>query len=197
VAVPLFLQGACGNTHHADPRRVRPEKSMEEIGKTLADDAMKAVEKMKFTNKLELAARSRTLEIPYRAWTEADVKGTAKGAQRFGEAGFYDKTMPALLERIKRDGHEKAEVQALHLGDRAFVAIPAEYFVQLGLRIKEECHPKRAIVCAYANGMLGYVPHKEAFARGGYETTFGFRSKMAVEAGDLLADAAIALVRGK
>ena len=49
----------------------------------------------------------------------------------------------------------------------------------------------------YANGMVGYVPHKEAFARGGYETTFGYRSKLAPEAGDLLADAAITLVRAK
>jgi hypothetical protein len=45
--------------------------------------------------------------------------------------------------------------------------------------------------------MVGYVPHKEAFLRGGYETTFGYRSKLAPEAGDLLADCAIELLRSK
>ena len=48
----------------------------------------------------------------------------------------------------------------------------------------------------YANGMLGYLPHEEAFARGGYECTFGPPSLMAPEAGRLLAEAAVALIRG-
>jgi hypothetical protein len=34
-------------------------------------------------------------------------------------------------------------------------------------------------------------------SRGGYETTFGIRSKLAPEAGDLLADCAIRLLRSK
>ena len=77
----------------------------------------------------------------------------------------------------------------------AFVGIPAEYFVEHGLRIKEECYPKRALVVGHANGMVGYVPTRMAFKRGGYETTFISSSRLAPEAGDLLADAAIALVR--
>jgi hypothetical protein len=44
--------------------------------------------------------------------------------------------------------------------------------------------------------MVGYVPHKDAFRRGGYETTFSSGSKLAPEAGDMLADAAVALIRG-
>ena len=50
---------------------------------------------------------------------------------------------------------------------------------------------------ACANGMLGYVPTREAFAHGGYETTFGPPSRMAPEAGDLLADALVRLINGK
>jgi hypothetical protein len=49
-------------------------------------------------------------------------------------------------------------------------------------------------VVGHANGMVGYVPHKEAFPRGGYETTFGVGSRLAPEAGDILADCAIDLV---
>jgi hypothetical protein len=41
--------------------------------------------------------------------------------------------------------------------------------------------------------MVGYVPHAEAFARGGYETTFCPWSKLAPNAGDMLADAAVEL----
>jgi hypothetical protein len=50
-------------------------------------------------------------------------------------------------------------------------------------------------VVSHANGMVGYVPTKAAFLRGGYETTFTDSSRLAPEAGDLLADAAIALIK--
>jgi len=52
-----------------------------------------------------------------------------------------------------------------------------------------------ALVSSCSNGMVGYVPTKDALKRGGYETTFGFGYKLAPEAGDMLADAAIELVQ--
>ena len=45
--------------------------------------------------------------------------------------------------------------------------------------------------------MLGYIPHREAFERGGYECTFGPPSLMAPDTGDRLAAAAIDLVKGR
>lgn len=170
---------------------------MEEAGQALAADVEEALKGMKFRATAKLASRSTTLDLPYRKYTDEDVKGTAKGAQRFGEPGFYDKTAAMLIEEIQREGTAKAEVQAITLDDVAYVAIPAEYFVQHGLRIKESTGPLRTRVVGYANGMLGYVPHKDAFLRGGYEATFGIRSKLAPEAGDQLADCAIGLLKPK
>jgi len=54
--------------------------------------------------------------------------------------------------------------------------------------------PRRALVVSCANGMVGYVPQRQAFLRGGYETTFASHSKLAPDAGDILADTAIALI---
>lgn len=82
----------------------------------------------------------------------------------------------------------------LFVNDVAFTAIPSEYFVEFGLRIKERAYPARALVVTCANGMLGYIPTKEAFRRGGYETTFGPSSCMGPEAGDMLAEAAVELI---
>lgn len=195
--VTIFLQGAGGNIHHADPSGLNKEKTMEECGAALAEDVSRAVASMKFRGTAVLSSRSRTLDLPYRTVSEDEIKGRIPGIQRFGEPGFYDKTQDQVLEEIRREGTAKAEVQAILIDNLVHVSIPAEYFVQHGLRIKEETHPLRTRVVGYANGMLGYVPHREAFPRGGYETTFGYRSKLAPEAGDLLADAAIELVRGK
>jgi len=105
--------------------------------------------------------------------------------------------MPKLLARIRERGTQPAEVQVLSLDEYAFVSMPAEYFVQLGLRIKQGAYPRRALVVSCANGMVGYVPHREAFPRGGYETTFISSSRIGPGAGELLADGAIDLIRGK
>ena len=63
----------------------------------------------------------------------------------------------ALVKRIRERGSQPAEVQVLFLGEHAFAAVPAEYFVELGLRIKEESYPRHALVVSCANGMVGYA----------------------------------------
>lgn len=195
--ITLFLQGAAGNLHHADPSGVNKEKTMEEAGAALAEDVEKVLGALKYRPSARISSRSRDLELPYRAVTEQEVRGKVRGAQRFGEPGFYDKTADRVLEEIRRTRTARAEIQAIWIDDLVHVSIPAEYFVQGGLRIKEATRPQHTRVVAYANGMVGYVPHREAFTRGGYETTFGLRSKLAPEALDLLADGAIGLVLGK
>lgn len=193
--VALFLNGACGNTHTADPV-TGVNLDMASAGRRLAEDAATAVDGMTWRREVALSACSRTVPLPYRKPTRAQVRGIAKGAQRFVDPAIYDRTMDALLQRIAARGTQPAEVQALNVDEFSFVGIPAEYFVEHGLRIKEETWPRRALVVSHANGMVGYVPTRQAFRRGGYETTFGATSRMAPEAGDILAAAAIALVRG-
>ncbi len=196
IPVTLFLQGAAGNIAYDEPRG-GPTKTMEVMGKMLADDAMKALGGAKWATPATVSVASKTLKIPYRAVTEADIQGTRPGTQRFGEAGYYDRKIPPLVAMIREKKEAEAEVQVIRLGDVALASQPSESFVELGLRIKEATWPTRTFVVGYAIGMLGYLPHEEAFARGGYECTFGPPSAMAPEAGRLLADAVIGLIKGK
>lgn len=194
VPITLFLQGAAGNIAYDEPRGT-PTKTMEDIGQRLADDAMRGIEKASWSSPGSLDAASKSLSLPYRDVTEEDIRGTGRGAQRFGEAGYYDRMIPPLVEMIREKKAEEAEVQVFRLGGFAIAAQPSESFVEHGLRIKEASWPTRAMVVCYANGMLGYLPTEEAFRRGGYECTFGPPSRMAPEAGRRLADAAIELIR--
>ncbi len=190
--VTLFLNGACGNVHTANPVR-NEDTEMRVAGEALARDSEAALQRMEFTGEVTLSAHTRTLQLPYREITDAEIRGSVFGAQRFAEDAVYDDAMPRLCARIRNNKTQPAEMQALSLNRYTFVSIPAEYFVEYGLRIKEACHPRRVFVVSCANGMIGYVPTRQAFARGGYETTFCESSRLAPEAGDLLADAAIAL----
>jgi len=192
--VTLYLNGASGNIATADPSRDGAGKSMEEIGRILADDTTRAMEAMRFRNRLRLGCVSKTIQLPFRQVSDDEIRGTVRGAQRFIDPAIYDRGMPDVLERIRRMGAQPAEVQVIFLDEYAVVGIPAEYFVEHGLRIKEQARPRHALVVSHANGMVGYVPTKQAFHRGGYETTFTNSSRLAPEAGDLLADGAIELV---
>lgn len=192
--VTVFLNGACGNIHHSDPVQDGGGMDYPQIGAKLAEDAERVLLSMEYAADLPLHAAKTTVQLPYRTITDEEVSGTTRGAQRFIDPKIYDTFMPALLERIRARGTQPAEVQALSIGNVSFVSIPAEYFVEHGLRIKLESHPRHALVVGHANGMVGYLPTKDAFTRGGYETTFSPGHRMAPEAGDMLADAAITLV---
>lgn len=71
--------------------------------------------------------------------------------------------------------------------------VDPELFAALGLAVKQAAYPWRALVVGLANGMVGYVPTREAFNRGGYETTLSTVSKLAPEAGEQLVRAAASL----
>ena len=192
--VALFLNGACGNLHFTDPvTGSNPTK--EAIGQRLASDVRAALEHSEPIAQPELAASAVTVELPYRDPTDDEIHATVTGAQRFVDPALYDKTMPSVVARIRERGSQPAEVQVLSIGNISIVGIPAEYFVEHGLRIKEETWPHQTLVASCTNGMVGYVPTKEAFTRGGYETTFAGSSRLAPDAGDILTDAAIEVVR--
>ena len=192
--VTLYLNGASGNVSFQDPCRGGAGKSKEEIGAILARDVSKVLADIEYRSHVNLACTSRTIQLPFRQVTDDEVRGTVKGAERFIGSEIYEREMPLVIERVRRMGTQPAEVQVVFIDEYAYAAIPAEYFVQHGLRIKEQAHPRRALVVGQANGMVGYVPHREAFARGGYETTFCDSSRLAPEAGDMLADCAIELI---
>ncbi len=193
--VTLFLNGAAGNLHTADPTSGGKDMPMEEVGLYLAEDVTKVIETMTFRDTVRVASKSEIVALPFRNLTEAEMSGTTRGAQRFIDPTLYDEAIPAFAEEIRRRGMQRTEIQVHCLEDCVFVGIPAELFCELGLRIKMGVHPRKAFVCAYSNDMVGYVPPQEAFGKGGYETTF-FRSNfLAHEAGDMIAQAAIDIAK--
>ena len=93
-----------------------------------------------------------------------------------------------------RPPSDRIEVQAIAVGDLAFVGFPAEMFTEFGLRIKDESPFRTTFVCGNANGYLGYIPTPEAFTHGGYETRFATHSRLIPEAGDIMTEVALDLL---
>lgn len=66
------------------------------------------------------------------------------------------------------DGVLPIELQAIQIDENVFVAVPAEVFVEIGLRIKH-ASPLRTFVVGVTNGYIGYLPSRNAYEVGGYE----------------------------
>jgi hypothetical protein len=91
--------------------------------------------------------------------------------------------------RSMTDGLLSIELQAIRINDAIFVAVPAEVFVEIGLRLKRTA-PHRTFIVGLANGYIGYLPTGEAHAAGGYEVV---SSKCQPEAEDILTEEVINL----
>jgi hypothetical protein len=78
------------------------------------------------------------------------------------------------------------------MGDQiAWVGLPGEVFVELGLAIKRASPFPLTIVIELANEDIGYVPNREAYPQGAYEPV---SSRIAEGSGEMLVDAAIRLL---
>src|SRR6185503_5518039 len=147
--------------------------SMELVGSTLAARALRLEAGLAYRDLTAPSPRSIAVELPFREPGADEIACTIPGAERFVDPAIYERWIPSILEKIRREKNQAAEVQAIDLGDLVLVGLPGEVFARLGLEIKEGLHPRHAVVVGAANGMVGYVPYREAYARGGYEVTFG------------------------
>jgi hypothetical protein len=99
-----------------------------------------------------------------------------------------------VLDVQARDGKPNdVEVQVVALGtDIAWVALPGEIFVELGLAIKQDSPFKHTIIAELANGSVGYVPARRAYAQGNYEVV---SARCAEGSGEMLVDSAVRLLK--
>ena len=76
------------------------------------------------------------------------------------------------------------------------VFLPGEVFVEFGLKIKESSRFKPTLVVELCNSGLGYIPTREAFMQNtGYEERLSRSSRLIPEAGDLITETAINLLK--
>ena len=73
----------------------------------------------------------------------------------------------------------------------AWVGLPGEVFVELGLAIKRASPYPLTIVVELANDDIGYVPNREAYPQGAYEPV---SARVAEGSGEMLVDTAVRLL---
>jgi hypothetical protein len=164
--VCLFTQGAAGNINTI--RVTTSHRDAQAIGQTLGRAALDQVERLKRRPSIrETAVRVASERVQLSPRTpRPDAGGKARGPQ----------PAEARLARKLAEGPIRAEVQAMGVGPVKWVSLPGEPFVETGLALKRA---GAAFVVGYANGYVGYLPIRRAYAEGGYEVMLGAWSRVA------------------
>jgi hypothetical protein len=209
-AVVVFLPGMAGDVTQVDNRSPYQIKQSGEVASRFVGGRVGA-EAVKVLLALEqgagplgpVAARTTILKLPRRvpkpekvAEARALVARDLKGVD--ATLWTFAKETVVLDARIKAEPVPPVEVQAVQVGPVVFLACPAEYFCEFGLRMKAESGFPVTFPVSMANDAIGYVPTAEALGPqgGGYETRLTSYSNLIPQAGDKIADTLIGLARG-
>jgi neutral ceramidase len=194
----LFANGACGNINHRDLRWPDPQKGpaeAERLGGVLAGAVQRAWPRLA-TLTTAPRARSEMVRLSLPKITEIDLERARATVNRLADrqTKFLDKVDAfKVLDVAARGGKPwEVEVQVIALGQQvAIVGLPGEIFVELGLAIKKGSPFPVTVIAELANGSIGYIPNRSAYAEGNYEV---ISARCAEGAGELLAESAVKLL---
>lgn len=198
--VTVFTIGTAGDINHINVSTDRPQKGPAEarrIGTVLAGEVIKTQASLQPVENSPLRSRSEIIKLPLPQISDEQLAQARKVAVTFGkdEPSFMQKVEAfKVLDVFAREGKPlEAEVQVIALGDElAWVSLPGEIFVEIGLAIKEQSPFRHTIIAELANGSVGYIPTQRAYAHGAYEVV---SARCAEGSGEMLVEAAVRMLK--
>jgi len=190
--VVTFLEGASGSTHNLD---LTGDECITRIRTALEDGLARAAD----CPVTSLRALKRPLSFRVRRFDEAAEEAAVTRYCRKYAPGYAEVIIPVFRqmrsELAPLQGQERQTwVQAMRIGDVAMVGVPAEYFTQLGLDIKNRSPFRHTLIAELANDWIGYLPNWEGHKLGGYQVWTGHHSYAEPGTGERVADLAVALL---
>lgn len=171
----LFANGCCGDLNHFNVQWGGRQHGRDEairLGTILAASVMKAYMDLRPVEAATLRVRHEMLQLPLPPVSEEDVRQAEEIKKKGSEAKFLEQVQAyKALDVAERQGKPlEVEVQVIALGDElAWVSLPGEVFVDIGLSIKAASPFRQTHIAELANGSVGYIPNRSAYAEGNYE----------------------------
>jgi len=182
-----FLEGASGSTHNLT---LSGAEATERITRGVAD----ALQKAQPRAVTRIAAIKRPFKFRVRKFDEAaESAAVERYCRKYspGNADAIARVFTNMRAKLAPQQGEEREtwLQVMRIGDVAIAAVPAEYFTQLGLDIKNRSPFRDTFVAELANDWIGYLPNLEGHKLGGYQVWTGFHSYAEPGTGERVADA--------
>jgi hypothetical protein len=201
--VTLYTTGTCGDVNHINVEWGMKQHGFDNsarMGIILAAEVLRTYPRLKPLEAGTLRCKSQTVQLPL---PTIDAGAVEKAREILSRRDNPKGKPPTFLETVQafkvldvtgREGKaQNVEVQVIALGhELAWVSLPGEIFVELGLAIKQESPFKLTIITELANGSIGYVPTRRAYGQGNYEVV---SARCAEGSGEMLVDAAVRLLK--
>ncbi len=198
----LFTIGTAGDINHINVNSTERPDSLaesERIGGVIAREVLRVLRELEPVPNTRIGVRRERLQLPPRALLAGDAEKAPSLFARYGSKDappFHDVVWAwRVLDVAALRGRPlNAEVQVISLGDRvAWVGLPGEIFVDLGLAVKRASpFPHTVVSGMSASGTISYVPTRKAFEEGSYEV---ISARVAPGGGELLVEAAVRMLQ--
>lgn len=178
--VTLYTNGTCGDVNHINVNSAEPQgghANAARMGTILAGDVLRLLPTLTALQSGDLRCHSAMVPLDLPELAPGDLENAqALIAKLKSDGGPKPKFMEQVdafkvVDVAAREGKPFAvEVQVIALGnDVAWVSLPGEIFVEIGLAIKDSSPFRHTIIAELANGSIGYIPTERAWAHGNYE----------------------------
>jgi neutral ceramidase len=195
--ITLFANGCAGNVNPDKALSGEASSPVERIGTGLTAAVTNAWKDLQPLKTFAPDARHKVLVLPRPRFTEAGATEARSIAARMNDRSLSTvskaKAFCILDTLAHKDEPLEVEVQVIAISDDlAIVALPGEIFAELGLAIKKASPFKRTFIAELANGSIGYIPNRTAYAEGNYEVV---SARCAEGSGEMIVDAAVKLLK--
>jgi hypothetical protein len=200
----VFLNGAMGDITQVNKRLDQPqtgEAGVERFARMLTGESLKLLADMRWRDDLPLAVATEVLDMPFRVPSadqlEADRALLAENPWPgdYARDVVFARERVLLAEYIDQVGAARCEVKCLRIGNLAIASSPGQMFCEFGLATKARSPFDATMFVSLASGNIGYVPTAEAIERGGYEPTLCRGSRSVPEAGEMIVEASMRLLK--
>ena len=186
----LYINGAAGDINHIDAMHPEHDTTSgyaysRKVGRILAAEVYKVYQRFSSSRDMNgcepgFCSGRITVDMPLRAISPEQVVKARKDIQSFydgtwavtgaGMASIAEISTAFQTVQIAALGSAlPLEIQAVALGEIAYVGLPGEVFSQIGRRIKKGSPFANTFISSLTNGSHGYFPTRKAFQEGGYE----------------------------
>jgi hypothetical protein len=189
----IFLEGASGSTHNLELSGGECiERLKQAVRETLARAQPRGV--------ATLAALKRPFKFRVRRFDEvAEDAAVERYCRKYAGQGADTiiKVFRDMRKELSSQQGEEREtwLQVVRIGDVAIAGVPAEYFTQLGLDIKNRSPFRYTFIAELANDWIGYLPNVEGHKLGGYQVWTGYHSYAEPGTGERIADEIVRMLQ--
>ena len=172
----VLIQGAAGNVKPAGVDKILGGSipDLDRITGILLNSAKQLRFNMMEVNNLQMYSKKFDYysDVP----SEEEAEQIADDAKESG--GIDGSEWLKECERLRKSGValqvQEGEIQFFNLNGGCFCGVPDEIFCEISLEASKLAYAPYLFLNGYTNGCTGYIPHREEWVKGGYETLYSY-----------------------